>query len=280
MSKPKVENGKIDILSVSELSKQELKHWIDARLHGLDSEVPGDFRQGEPPYYLITLIYPDLDRNSRDYIHSIVYEFLLDMSRNRESSWQEDAAHALLLLAQNLEDRTFIPPILEMAEGGRFFKEGLEISSDDLHRRLLQSLVALEWRGSIAFWCEQVGRAPERYAGVTFAGLAQIALKHAVDLLLHLPLDNPDVRAQIRVALRGLLPARDHSEIAESLMAVRPSMSDPDWNLVLSFLPEIHKLIDDNPSRDLESVKEVLRDIGGMTDFSPKTLSHSGETHS
>jgi hypothetical protein len=270
MGKLIVDNGKLDISSVAGLTKEELRNWIDARLHGVDMEVPGDFRQGEPPHYLITLIYPELDRNSRDYIRDIVHGFLRDMARNQESSWRGDAAHALLLLAQKLGDRTLIFPIQEMADEIRFYEEHIPDGSADLHRRLLQSLVALEWRGTTDFWHKHIALDAERYAGVAFAGIAQIALQHAIDLLPDLPWNNQNVQAQMRVALRGLLPARDHSVIAESLITVKERLSASNWSLIQSFLPELQRFMDNGPSWDYGSAKDVLRDLG-LTDFSSRT---------
>ena len=99
------EDGTLDLGSFASLSKDELQAWVDARLHGQDTLVPGDARQGELPHYLIARIYPDLGHHSRDDLIQIVQALLRDMSRNEASTWRGEAAHALLMLAQ-LEDKS------------------------------------------------------------------------------------------------------------------------------------------------------------------------------
>lgn len=264
------DSGRLDVESVASLSLDEIRGWVSARLHGRDTAVPSDVRQGELPHYLLAQIYPNLDRDSRDYILLAVREFLNDMSRNRESPWRGEAAHALLLLAQRLGERSLIPPIREMAEDGRFFTA--ESRADELHRRVLQSLVALRWQGTREFWREQYGRAPERYAGVVFAGLSQIALQHAFDLLPEVPWDNADVRAQMRVALRGLLPAYDHSVIGNFLTRVNSQLTSRVQDVLMEFLPEVALFVERAPVWQREKVREALASLG-QTDFSPKHLS-------
>ncbi len=236
------EHGKLDLKSVDTLTKDELANWIESRLHGNTADGMTDTRQSEPPHYLFALIYPKVNRDSRAYIRHITQSFLKDMSRNPHSGWRGDAAHALLLLAQKLRERDFIAPILEMASDKRFFVASIADPTEDLHRRLLQSLVSLEWIGTVQFWYEQFSLSPLRYAGVAFAGLSKIALQHAVNLLPDIPWSDLDVQDQMRVALRGLLPTYDHSVIAQILADVLPKLPDSVQGIILGVLPELSGL--------------------------------------
>ena len=270
------DSGKLDITSVASLSQDELRAWISARLHGEDTAVPGDARQGEPPHYLLAQIYPELDRDSRRYIRQIVQGFLRDMSRNPNSSWRGESGHALLLLAQRLGENEFIPLIREMAEDGKFFAPLEEQGAGDLHQRLLQSLIALGWQGTREFWREQFERAPLRYSGIAFAGLSRIALQHAFDLLPDLHWDSSDVQGQMRVALRGLLPAYDHSIIGRLLTRTKTQLPANVQRIVCEFLPEVSLFVEPSPSIywNQEAIKDTLAELG-QTDFSPKRLSYA-----
>lgn len=266
------DHGRLDRNSVASLSKDELRDWISDRLHGHDVVVPGDGRQGEYPHYLFASIYPEIDRDSRSYIRDIVQEFLRDMGRNEGSIWRAEAADALLLLAQKLREREFIWPVYEMAADGTFFVSSQQESSEDIHHRLLQTLVALDWKGSVEFWDEQFRRAPARYAGVVFAGLARIALQHAVDLLPHLQWHYENVQNQMRAALRGLLPIHDHSHIGKLLTAIMPQLSIPARRLILEYLPEVNRFIDQGSQWDITSAKATLQKFGHH-DFRPRGAS-------
>ncbi len=181
------ENGKLDLAAVENLSESELRDWIFARLHSQDMLVPGGFGRAELPHFLLTQIYPQLSRPARQDMENIVEDFVRKMARHNESEWQGDAADELLLLAQTVCGGTTINQavigyIEEMAQSLNFFNADND-GQIDLHYRLLQSLVALGWRGRPEFWREQVRRASKRYTGVAFSGLALISPKEAVALL-------------------------------------------------------------------------------------------------
>ena len=258
------DDGTLDVGSFASLTRDELCAWLEARLHGQDTLVPDDARQGEMPHHLIKHIYPRLDRHSRDYLIDIVRDFLRDMSRNEASTWRGKAAHALLMLAQALEERSFVDPIREMAQEGRFLEGNAQ--DEALHRRLLQSLVALRWRGTRDFWHEQFERDPARHAGVVFAGLKHIALKHAIDLLPHLPWDDEAVQRRMRAALRGLLRAYDHSEIGALLSNVLPKLSVPVQNKIRDFLPEVSDFIGPGSWWNRAEIADFFQDRGYNTE--------------
>lgn len=276
------EHGYLDRASVNSLSLNEFREWINARLHGQERHVPADARQGEYPHYLFVSIYPELDRDSRDYIRNVVTEFLYDMSRNPGSAWRGDPAHALLMLAQGLRAQEFQLPIYEMAESGRFFDKTAP-PSEDIHRRLLQSLTMLNWRCPVNFWYKQFGISQNNYAGVVFSGLAQIDLQYAIHLLPHLFWNNEDVQDQMRSALRALLPAYEHSRIGQLLSSIMPKLSFYIQGIILDMLPELRGFIErpqwsgftdfiGQPLRvNVPAIRQVLSEQG-QQNFKPQPL--------
>jgi len=182
MNKFKVsETGEVDITSIEDLSYDELKTWIALRLHDKDTQIPSDFRQGDTPYYIISLLYTKFSRHLREDIHRIVREFVRDMARNPDTIWVGEAGHQLLLLINSIRAEETRGFLLEMAESRRFFVKGAPSLAEDLHFRVLQTLVALGYRARPEFWLDkQYPLAPERYAEVVFDGLALISLEQAM----------------------------------------------------------------------------------------------------
>ncbi|MDI6794413.1 MAG: hypothetical protein QME81_16365 [bacterium] len=174
------ETGEVDVNSIESLSYDELKQWIKCRLLGKDIQIPDDFRQGDTPYYIISLLYPKFNRYVREDIHRIVLEFVRAMARNPDLIWKEEAGHQLLLLAQSVCSKEIISFLLEMADPPRFFVANAPSLAEDLHFRVLQTLVSLGHRSNQEFWAKQYRLAPERYAKVVFNGLELISLEQAI----------------------------------------------------------------------------------------------------
>jgi hypothetical protein len=184
MSKIEVtETGEVNLESIERLSRDELQEWIGECLRGEDVQVPIDFREGDRYYDLIELLYPRLKRSVREDIQSIVLENLEDLARNPESPWRGEAGDELLLLAQSLCGDEIFDLLVEMAISQRLFAADEAAAVIDLHYRVLQTLVALGYRGAPEFWRAQARLRPDRYAGVTFSGLAIIAPAQAIDWL-------------------------------------------------------------------------------------------------
>jgi len=187
MNKIKVsETGEVDLTSIEELSHDELKEWIELRLHGKDTQIPSDFRQGDTPYYIISLLYPKLNRHVREDIDGIVRAFVKDMARNPETMWTGEAAHQLLLLTNSIRLDETIGLLLEMAKSRNFFVKDAPSLEKDQHFRLLQTLVSFGYRASDEFWLEQYHLAPERYAKIVFNGLSLIAPEQAISFMASL----------------------------------------------------------------------------------------------
>ena len=181
MNKIKVsETGEVSIKSIEDLSYDELKEWIELRLHDKDTQIPSDFRQGDTPYYIISLLYSKLNRHMREDIDGIVREFVRDMARNPNTIWKGEAGHQLLLLVNSIRSEETLGFLLEMAESRTFFVADVPSLEKDLHFRVLQTLVSLGYRASYEFWLEQYHLAPERYAKIVFNGLALIAPEQAI----------------------------------------------------------------------------------------------------
>lgn len=232
------EDGRLELGSVNTLSRKELTNWICLRLHGKDHFVPSDIKQAEPGYYLLASIYPYLERDSRSYMRSAVEQFLNEMAQG-DASWHGEAADSLLLLAQGLKEPEFVAPIKRMAEDSLFFDNDAGRDIDAIHHRLLQSLVALRWTGSLAFWQTQFDRSPTTYAAVVFAGLNIISIHHAMQLLPRVPWEDANTRRAMRVALRGLLPAYDHTVIGIVLSRVLRVLEPSQRSIVENMLPEV-----------------------------------------
>src|SRR6185295_4514559 len=232
------EDGRLDVGSVNTLSREELTNWIRLRLHGQDHLVPSDIRQAEPGYYLLASIYPYLERDSRSYMRSAVEQFLIEMAQG-DASWRGEAAHSLLLLAQDLKEPEFVAPIKRMAEDSQFFDNAAGRDIDAIHHRLLQCLVALRWSGSPAFWHTQFERSHTTYAAVVFAGLNIISIHQAMLLLPRVPWEDANTRREMRVALRGLLPDYDHTVNSIVLSRVLRLLKPTHRSIVENMLPEV-----------------------------------------
>jgi hypothetical protein len=232
------QNGSLDVSSVATLSREEIADWVRRRLRGEDYLIASDVKQGEPSYYLLASIYPNLDRDSRSYMRSGVAQFLDEMSRE-EQTWRGDAGHSLLLLAQRLREAEFVRPIRKMAESSVFSDQASRTDYEGLHLRVLQSLVALKWRGSPQFWLTQFARCPRVYGPVVFAGLGMISIRNAMQLLPRIEWDDASVKRKMRVALRGLLPGHALEDIADGVSGVLPRLSRSDRLAVESMLPEL-----------------------------------------
>lgn len=234
-------NGKLDLAAVEALSKVELRDWIFARLHSQDMLVPGGFGQAEMPHFLLAQIYPQLSRPARQDMENIVQDFVHSMARRNDSAWRGDAADELLMLAQTVCGGTTINQavigyIEEMAQALHFFNANND-GQIDLHYRLLQSLVALGWRGTPTFWREQVRLAPNRYVGVAFSGLALISLKEAVALLTEIEWTDA-VEDQIFTNLPDFLEEYQTSCVLPLFQCYLPAMRERTRTAICGYMAE------------------------------------------
>ncbi|HLG14950.1 MAG TPA: SpoIIE family protein phosphatase [Blastocatellia bacterium] len=202
MSRPRVsEHGDISIESVEALSRQDLSEWVHDRLHGRDVTVPGD--RGGMPHYLLALIYPKLDRATREDLQLIVMEFLRDLVRNGASEWSGEAGDELLMLVEPVLGQSprrdeAVDLLLGAAKSGR-----LRTNTDpDLHHRALQVLVELHHRAERSFWQRQFELGGPPYAPTALEGLSLVDASAALKWLTSIRWNEA-----VEDAIIGLLPS-------------------------------------------------------------------------
>jgi len=264
MNKIKVsETGEVDIKSIEDLSYDELKEWIELRLHDKDTQIPSDFRQGDTPYYIISLLYPKLERHVREDIDRIVREFVRDMARNPDTVWKGEAGHQLLLLVNSIRAEETLGFLLEMAESCVFFVEDVPSLEKDLHFRVLQTLVSLGYRASSEFWFKQYDLAPERYAKIVFNGLALITPEQAIRFMFSI--DSVETVERILfITFPSLLNKYGTAQIAPLVEEYLPEMQPGVRAAVQSFFAEEGYDLKYQPRKieDYEHIREVLIDMG------------------
>ena len=269
MDKIKVsEIGEVDVKSIEGLSYDELKVWIEARLQGKDTQIPSNFRQGDWPYYIISLLYPKLNSNVREDIHRIMSEFVRDMALSSETIWRGKAGHELLQLVQSVyrTDTDYTDEIIgflsEMAESRQFFVNDAPSLAEDLHFRVLQTLLVLEHNDTL-FWLDQYLLAPAQYASVVFDGLALNNLDRAVQFLSELRLEEK-VEDILFTSFPSLL---DDWEIAEVMLIIKkylPKMQPNIKSAVQGFFEEEGSTLPIDPPVTQPDTAMTLLDI--MTD--------------
>ncbi len=216
-------NNELTLETINGFSRQALQDWIFARLHGNDTLFSVNAKQNESSSDLIERVYPDLDRHVREDISNIVTGFVHDMAVNTQSLWQREAAHELLLLAQSVCTAILIDDLIEMAEAKRFFSPDEQDRGNDLHYRVLQTLLALGWCGRPEFWQRQVSLSPDRYIGVAFNALLPLHLQDALDLLVHVPW-TMQVQERVLRSLPGWMDRYRQAGIADLLAQALPQM--------------------------------------------------------
>jgi len=256
------DTGEVDIKSIEDLSYDELKAWIELRLHGKDTQIPTDFRQGDTPYYIISLFYPKFSRFLREDIHRIVGEFIRDMARTPDTIWKGEAGHQLLLLANSISAKETIGLLLEMAKSCKFFVEDSPSLVEDQHFRVLQTLVSLGYRTSSEFWSEQYSLAPERYAKIVFNGLALIAPEQAIRFMALI--DSVEtVERILLITFPSLLNDNGVARIALLVEKYLPKMQPGVRAAVQSFFEDEGYTLEYQPKlrRDLQRVNEKNREL-------------------
>lgn len=230
------DNGRLDLSSVDELSRDELREWTRARLHGEDTRVPDDPKQDIGQYYLVGAIYDDLALSTQAEVRRALKRFLRKMERG-EDEWTGRSAHTLLLLTKDVGEEELAPPVRRMAEGDRFFPE-----DEELHARLLQTLIFLGEEMTPEFWEQQLKRNPSRFGVYAFAGLCMHSLEQALGLVLNeVDLEDEDLRTRLTTEIRGLLAAPQYTrdQIREIILNMRELIPEQGYALVRKALPEL-----------------------------------------
>jgi len=230
------EHGRLRPESVDELDPDELSAWIRDRLHDRDQCVPDSPKQDIGQYYLVGAIYDSLALSTQADVRRALKRFLLEMERD-EDEWTGRPAHTLLLLTKEIGEDELAPPVRRMAEDERFLPD-----DEELHARLLQTLVFLGEKMTPEFWEYQLERDPFRYGVYAFAGLRMHSLPNALGLVLNeVDLADEDLRPRLTTEIRGLLaaPGYTREELREKIVNSREFIPDEGHALVRRALPEL-----------------------------------------
>lgn len=268
------DNGRLDLSSVDELSRDELREWIRARLHSEDTRVPDDPKQDIGQYYLVGAIYDELQPETQESIRDILEEFLLQM-KNGDEAWQGRPAHTLLLLVMEIGDPDFVKPVRRMAEQETVLER--DEPDEDLHARLLQTLLELGEEMDPEFWTDQLDLNASRYVIYAFAGLRTHSLYQALGIVpQELNLENDDLRSTFYSEIRGLLASEQYTQdrIQEVISDMREILQDEGiYELVCTALPELdlpdsaEQLGDDDPSAE---AYRMSRSVLGQQGYEPR----------
>lgn len=230
------EHGRLVPESVDELDPDELSAWIRDRLHDRDRRVPDSPKQDIGQYYLVGAIYEDLALSTQSDVRRALKQFLREMERGGDE-WTGRPAHTLLLLTKDIGEEELAPPVRRMAEDDRFYPD-----NEELHARLLQTLIFLGEKMTPEFWEEQLARNPSRFGVYAFAGLRMHSLPNALGLVLNeVNLDDEDLRAHLTTEIRGLLaaPRYTREQLREKILNSREFISNEGYMLVRQALPEL-----------------------------------------
>jgi hypothetical protein len=204
MSTPQVDDrGRIDPRSVDVMSHDDLRRWIRDRLRGRDSICADAERSDDMPQYLLKVLYPQLDRSTREDFQGIVLSFLASLTLDPDSEWLGEPGSRLLLLldpvlVQSPQRAEAVNLLRRIAQSPRFAAGPFP----NLHFRALQALVGLRHRADHKFWDRQFRLGGDAYAPVVLEGLALIDASAALDWLAEVPWNEA-----IADAVEGLLPS-------------------------------------------------------------------------
>jgi hypothetical protein len=174
MNRPRIdENGLVNLPSVEALTRPELREWIYERLHGKDESIPSGSLEGTMPHYIITVIYPKLERLVREDIQNIIVDFLRDLATNSESSWRDSSGVDLLMLtgpilSESARREDAISLLTQLADSSAL------IFNNTLRFRVLAALVTLQCRMPKEFWFNQAETLPRKYLSIILEGLALV----------------------------------------------------------------------------------------------------------
>lgn len=230
------EHGRLDVESVNELDADELSAWIRDRLHDRDRRVPDSPKQDIGQYYLVGAIYEDLALSTQADVRRALTRFLREMERG-DDEWTGRPAHTLLLLTKDVGEEELAPPVRRMAEDERFLPE-----NEELHARLLQTLIFLGEKMTLEFWEQQLRRNPYRFGVYAFAGMRMHSLHRALGIVLdEINLDDEDLRMRLTTEIRGLLasPQYTRDQIREAILNMREFTPPEGYRLLQRALPEL-----------------------------------------
>jgi hypothetical protein len=260
--------GRLRPESVDALEPDELSVWIRDRLHDRDHRVPDAPKQDIGQYYLIGAIYDNLALSTQADVRRALKRFLLEMERE-EGEWTGRPAHTLLLLTKAVGEDELAPPIRRMAEDERFLPE-----DEELHARLLQTLVFLGEKMTPEFWKSQLERNPSHFGVYAFAGLRMHSLPKALGFVLNkVSLNDEDLRTRLTTEIRGLLaaPGYTREQLREQILSSRDFIPEDGYALIRRALPELdlEEMENGETEGDASQFSEARQFFGPNGDLSP-----------
>jgi signal transduction histidine kinase/CheY-like chemotaxis protein len=178
-------------------------------------------RAGNTAHYLLTEIFPRLQRGTREDLQNIIFEYLGDLAVNPESAWRGSSGDELLLvvariLSQSPRREEIIGRLLRIVEETHF----REIRPN-LHFRSLQTLVALKYRANRGFWQPHYEMGREEYASLVLEGLSLFGISAVFDWLA-----STDYNKAVEHALMFLLPSLVQEHGTDTLLSFLRQMRD------------------------------------------------------
>lgn len=262
------DHGRSPPESVDALEPDELSVWIRDRLHDRDYRVSDAPKQDIGQYYLVGAIYDSLALSTQADVRRALKRFLLELER-AEGEWAGRPAHTLLLLTKEVGEGELAPPIRRMAENERFLPE-----DEELHARLLQTLVFLGEKMTPEFWKAQVEQNPSRFGAYAFAGLRMHSLPNAFGFVLNkVDLDDEDLQTRLTTEIRGLLaaPGYTREQLREQILSSRDFIPEDGYALIRRALPELdlEEMENEGTEGDVSPFSEARQFFGPNGDLSP-----------
>ena len=258
MSRPQVnELGEVEPKSVDFLSRDNLALWVQERLHREDWIIPGGATGSEMPHYILALLYPRLERLTREDLQNIIIEFLEDLARNPLSKWLGESGHELIMLAdpvliQSPRREDAIDLLLNIADSERLKTDAWP----NLHLRSLQGLITLRHRASINFWHRQSIGHDTRYAPAILESLALVDVAAPFSWLTEIDWDDAVVDGIVGL-LPSLLENYGTAKVVTSIENALAGLPDRGVTSLLSFCEQEEITI----SRFRESERKDANDL-------------------
>ena len=200
---PKVlENGTLNPRWIGLLTDAKMAKWIYDVLHSRELDIPGG--PDTPAHSLLVDAYNAANVYAKETLARTVKKHVFDMAYNPRSKWRGTPADELLLVASEICRPDVILPICQMINSRRFVNPQAGVPGD-LHFRLLQTLVALDYPGTLNFWEEQARISPKHYLGMAFRGAARTSVDDALELLVRVRVERTlELNTDIQRAIEGL----------------------------------------------------------------------------
>jgi hypothetical protein len=152
MTVPVTNDGTVDATQLVHLSDDVWNGWLEARLRGLDTAVPGGTTNDPDRHLAIANLYDRLDVDQQRRLRHLLLQLLRQLHADRTASWPDDAAVALLraielLMRDSSDGPTATRLLLALLDG-----HALSIR---VRQRTLQTLVGLGFHLSPGFWRAQ-----------------------------------------------------------------------------------------------------------------------------